>query len=97
MDLMIGSFKFCVGSLGSLRLSDPIPLGPSTGKTAAAATSETSIVSTSKLNSLANGKLAESKRNIVDEFDKIRENLNLNESSDYSDMESQRNSYSISN
>jgi hypothetical protein len=43
MDLMFGSFNFRVGSLGSLRLSDPIPLGPSTRKTTAAATPEASI------------------------------------------------------
>jgi hypothetical protein len=34
MDLTIGSFNFHVGSLGSVRLSDPIKSGPSAGKTA---------------------------------------------------------------
>jgi hypothetical protein len=33
MDLMIGSLKFRVGSLGSVRLSDPINSGLSAGKT----------------------------------------------------------------
>jgi hypothetical protein len=37
MDLMIGSFNFRVGSLGSTRLSDPIKSGASAGKTASAA------------------------------------------------------------
>jgi hypothetical protein len=97
MDLKIGSFNFCVGSLGSLRLSDPIPSGPSAGKTTAAAISETSVGSSSEVNSPANIKLAESKRNIIDELEKIMENLDLKESSNYSDMESEGNSDSISN
>jgi hypothetical protein len=87
MDLTIGSFNFCVGSLGSLRLSNPILSGPSAGKTIATATSDTSVGSSSEVNLPSNRKLAESKRNIVDELDKIMENLDLKESSDYSDME----------
>jgi hypothetical protein len=94
MDLTIGSFNFRVGSLGFLRLSDPIPLGPSTGKTAAAETSKTSIGSSSEINSPASIKLVEGKRNIIDE---IMENLDLKESSDYSNMESEGNSCSIGN
>jgi hypothetical protein len=97
MDLKIGSFNFHVGSLGSLRLSDPIPSGPSAGKTTAAAISETSVGSSSEVNSPANIKLAESKRNIIDKLEKIMENLDLKESSNYSDMESEGNSDSISN
>jgi hypothetical protein len=38
MDLTIESFNFCIGSLGSIRLSDPISLGSSTGKSAATTT-----------------------------------------------------------
>jgi hypothetical protein len=97
MDLTIGSFNFCVGSLGSLRLSDPILSGLSAGKSAAAKILETSVSSSSKVNSPASGKPAKSKRNIVNELDKIMENLNLKESLDYSDMESEGNSFSISN
>jgi hypothetical protein len=97
MDLTIGSFNFHVGSLGSLCLSDPILSCPSARKTAAAATLETFVGSSSKVNSPANIKPAEGKRNIVDELDKIMENLDLKESSGYSDMESDRNSNSISN
>jgi hypothetical protein len=41
MDLTIGSFNFCIGSLDSIRLSDPVNLSLSGGKTAVAATSET--------------------------------------------------------
>jgi hypothetical protein len=40
MDLTIGSLNFHVGSLGSIRLSDPTKSGPSTGKTVTATMSE---------------------------------------------------------
>jgi hypothetical protein len=91
MDLTIGSLNFRVGSLGSLRLSDPIPLGPWAGKTIAATTSENFC------RIVQQGKPAARKRNIVDELDEIMENLDPKESSNYSDMESEGNSYSISN
>jgi hypothetical protein len=97
MNLTIGSFDFRIRSLGSLRISDPILLSPSAGKTSATATSKTSVGSTSEVNSPASGKPVESKRNIVDELDEIVENLDLKVSSDYSDMESEGNSYIISN
>jgi hypothetical protein len=51
MDPMIGSFNFHIGSLGTLRLSDPIYLGPSAGKTIAAAILESFVA-------LLEGKLA---------------------------------------
>jgi hypothetical protein len=51
MDLTFGSLNFCVGSLGSIRLSDPTKLGPSAGKTMTAAMSESSVDSSSKVNS----------------------------------------------
>jgi hypothetical protein len=49
------------------------------------------------VNSLACIKPTESKRNTIEEFDEIMENLDLKESSDYSDMASEGNSDSISN
>jgi hypothetical protein len=61
MDLTIGTFNFHVGSLGSIRLLDLILLGPSGGKTAAAATLKTSIGSSSKVNSSASIKLVKGK------------------------------------
>jgi hypothetical protein len=94
MDMTIRSFNFHVESLGSVRLSDLISSGPSAGKTAAATTSETSVGSSSEVNSLASFKLTESKRNIVDEREKIMENLDLKESSD---MGLERNSDNINN
>jgi hypothetical protein len=50
IDLTIGSFNYRVRSLGSLRLSDPIPLGLLVGKTAVVATLETSVGSSSEVN-----------------------------------------------
>jgi hypothetical protein len=97
MDLTIGSFNFRAWSLSSLHLSDPNPSGPSAGKTAVAATSETCVGSCSEVNSPASIKPTESKKNVVDELDKIMENVDLKESSDYSDMASEGNSYNISN
>jgi hypothetical protein len=64
------------------------------GKTAVVTTPETYVGLTSKVNPLANGKWAESKRNIVNELNKIMENLDLKKESD---MESEGNSYNISN
>jgi hypothetical protein len=84
MDLTIGRFNFCVGSLGSVRLSDLINSGPSAGKTAIAATPETSVGSSSEVNSLVS--IKPTKGSTVKELDKIMENLDLEESSSYSDM-----------
>jgi hypothetical protein len=97
MDLMIGSFNFHVGSLGSLSLSDLIPSGPSNGKTAHASTPATFVGSSSEVNLPASIKPTEGKRSIVKKLDEIMENLDLKESSDYSDMASEGNPDSISN
>jgi hypothetical protein len=51
MDLTIGSLNFCVDSLGSIRLLDPTKSGLSAGKTATAAMSESSVGSSSEVNS----------------------------------------------
>jgi hypothetical protein len=98
MDLTIGSLNLCIGSLGSLCLSDPIYLGPSASKTVAATTLKTSVGSSSEANSSVNIKPTESKRNIIYELDKIMENLVFKESSDQSDVGiSEENSHSVSN
>jgi hypothetical protein len=52
MDLRIGSLSFHIGSLGSIRLSDPVKSDPSAGKTATMAISESSIGSSCEVNSL---------------------------------------------
>jgi hypothetical protein len=79
MDLMIGSFNFCVGSLGSIRLSDLINSGPLAGKTIAVATSETSVGSPSEVNSPVNIEPMKSKGNAIEELDEIMEYLDLKE------------------
>jgi hypothetical protein len=96
MDLTVESFNFRVGSLGSLRLSDLIPSGPSAGKTASTTASEISLGSSSEVNSQVSIKPAEGKRSIIDEIDEIMENLDLEESLENSDMVSNGNSDSIS-
>jgi hypothetical protein len=49
--LTIGSLNFRVGSLGSIRLSDPAKLDPSASKTKTIAMSESSVGSSSEVNS----------------------------------------------
>jgi hypothetical protein len=83
MDLMIGSLKFCVGSLCSVRLSDPIKSGPSVGKTAIVATPETSVGSSSEVNSPVS--IKPTKGSTVVELDEIMENLDLEELSGFLD------------
>jgi hypothetical protein len=51
MDLTIGSLNFCVGSLGSIRLSDPVKLGPLATKSETEIMSESSESSSSEVNS----------------------------------------------
>jgi hypothetical protein len=84
MDLTIGSFNFLVGSLGFVRLLDSIKSGPSAKKTAIVETPETSVGSSSEVNSLVSVK--PTKGSTVEELREIMENLDLEESSSYSDM-----------
>jgi hypothetical protein len=84
MDLTIGSLNFCVGSLGSVRLSYPINLGPLAGKTASATRSESSVGSSSEVNSPVNFKPTENIKGTVEELDENMENHNLGEASGYS-------------
>jgi hypothetical protein len=82
MDLTIGSLNFRVGSLGSTRLLDPINSGPSAGKTASAAISESSVGSSSEVNSPVSFKPTKNIKDTVEGLDEIMENLNLGKSSD---------------
>jgi hypothetical protein len=77
MDLMIGSLNFHVGSLGTSRLSDPTKLGPSAGKNASAVISESSVGSSSEVNSSVSFKPTESIEDTIEELDEIMENLDL--------------------
>jgi hypothetical protein len=52
MDLTIGSIKFRVGSLGSIRLSDSTKSDPSANKTVTITMSESSVGSSNEVNSL---------------------------------------------
>jgi hypothetical protein len=47
MDLTIGSLNFRIGSLGSIRLSDPVKLDPSAIETKTTAMTESSVGSSS--------------------------------------------------
>jgi hypothetical protein len=91
MDLTIRSPNFHVGSLGSVRLSDPINSGPSVGKIASAAKSGALVGSSSEVNSSISIKPTKNRERMVKELDEIMENLDLGESSDYSDMDSDEN------
>jgi hypothetical protein len=51
MDLMIGSLNFRVGSLGSIRLSDPTKMGPSASEPEIVAMSKSSECFSSEVNS----------------------------------------------
>jgi hypothetical protein len=86
MGLTIGSFNF-----------RHVYSGPLASKTAVAATSETSVDSSSEENSPGSIKPAKSKKNVVDELGKIMENLDFKESSNQPDIGLEENSDIISN
>jgi hypothetical protein len=79
MDLTFGSLNFRVGSLGSIRLSDPTELGQSTGKTTTATMSESSVGSSSEVNSLVSFTMTENIEDKIEELDETMENLDLGE------------------
>jgi hypothetical protein len=70
MDLTIGSLNFGVGSLGSILLSDP-----SARKTVTIAISESSIGSSSEVNSPVSFTMRENIEDKIKELDKIMGNL----------------------
>jgi hypothetical protein len=82
MDLTIGSLSFCVGSLGSIRLSDPTKSDPSAEKTVTMAISESSVGSSSEVNSPVSFATMENIEDKIEELDKTMENLNLGEQSE---------------
>jgi hypothetical protein len=86
MDLMIGSLNFCIGSLGSIRLSDPTKLHPSVGKSATMAISESSVGSSSEVNSPVSFATRESIEDKIKELTEIMGNLDLGESMGHSDF-----------
>jgi hypothetical protein len=77
MDLTIGSLNFHVGSLGLIRLSDPMKTDPSTSEPETVAISESSESSSSEVNSPVG--LAEAKEGKIVGGDETMENFDLEE------------------
>jgi hypothetical protein len=75
MDLMIGSLNFRVGSLGSIRLSDPTEPDPSASEPETVAMLESSEGSSSEVNSPVS--LAEAEEGKIAGGDEIMENPDL--------------------
>jgi hypothetical protein len=75
MDLTIGSLTFRVGSLGSIRLSDPTKMGPSASEPETVAMSESSKGSSSEVNSPVS--LVEAKEGKIAGGDETMENFDL--------------------
>jgi hypothetical protein len=77
MDLTIGSINFRVGSLGLIRLSDPAKPDSSASETKTIAMSESSVGSSSEVNSPVSFATAENIGGKIKELDKTMENLDL--------------------
>jgi hypothetical protein len=79
MDLTIVSLNFCVGSFRTTRLLDPMKLGLSAEKTASVAMSESSVGSSSEVDSSVSFTPTENIGDETKELDKIMDNLDLGE------------------
>jgi hypothetical protein len=77
MDLMIGSLNFCVGSLGSICLSDPVKPDPSASEAKTIAMSESSVGSSSEANLPVSFTTTEITGEKIAELDETMENLDL--------------------
>jgi hypothetical protein len=77
MDLTIISLNFCVGSLGSIRLSDPAKLDPSASEAKIVAMSKSSVGSSSEANSPVSFATTEIAGGKIAEVDETMENLDL--------------------
>jgi hypothetical protein len=75
MDLTIGSLNFHVGSLGSIRLSDPVKPGLSASESKTIAMSESSEGTSSEVNSPVS--FAEAEEGKIAEGDETMENFDL--------------------
>jgi hypothetical protein len=75
IDLTIGSLNFHVGSLGSIRLSEPAKPGPSTSESKTVVMSESSEGSSSEVNSPVS--LAEAEEGKIAGGDETMENFDL--------------------
>jgi hypothetical protein len=77
MDLMIGSLNFCVGSSGSIRLSDPEKLDPSASETKIITVTGSSVGSSSEVNSPVSFTTARNTGEKIEELDETMENLDI--------------------
>jgi hypothetical protein len=77
MDLTIGSLNFYVGSLGSIRLSDPVKPGPSASKSKAETMSESSEGSSTETNLPISFMEIETKKRKFAEGDETMGNFDL--------------------
>jgi hypothetical protein len=77
MDLTIGSLNFRVGSLDLTRLSDPVKSDPSASETKTIIVSESSVGSSSEVNSPVSFVTAENIEGKIEELDETMENLDL--------------------
>jgi hypothetical protein len=77
MDLTFGSLNFRVGSLGSIRLSDPAKPGPSASKSKTETTAESSEGSSSEVNSSVSFTEIETEERKFAEGDETMENFDL--------------------
>jgi hypothetical protein len=77
MNLTIGSLNFRVGSLGSIRLSDPVKPDPSASEAKKIAMSESSVGSSSEANSSISFAITEIAGEKIAELDETMENLDL--------------------
>jgi hypothetical protein len=75
MDLTIGSLNFCVGSLGSIRLSDPAKPGPSASESKTIVVSESSVGSSSEVNSPVSFAATEIEERKITEVNETMENF----------------------
>jgi hypothetical protein len=77
MDLTIGSLNFRVGTLGSICLSDSTKSDSTARKTATIAMSESSVGSSSEVNSPFNFAITEHIGGKIEELDEIMGNLDI--------------------
>jgi hypothetical protein len=77
MDLTIRSLNFCIRSLGSIRLSDLAKPDPSASKTKTIAMSESSVGSSSEVNSSVSFETMENTGRKITELDETMENLDI--------------------
>jgi hypothetical protein len=87
MDLTIGSLNFRVGSLGSIRLSDSTISDPLASKTVTIAMSESSVGSSSEVNSPVSFATMEKREEKIKELDELMGNLDIGEAMGHLDLD----------